>query len=382
MPSSHVTGGRGAAGPGAVPDNTAYGVLLLLGATDAAAYSVIGPVLPALAAAEHAGPAVLGLLASTFPVAMLAGFGVAAGLVRRGRALGSLVGSFALLGLGALAFVVSTDLPTLFAARAVMGLGSGGLWIGVIFRTLAYWPGQEYRCLSRIYAAYSVGGLVGPALGGLGGVSRPFTAYLLLLAVAAAGLALLPRTTSAPTPRSDPAMLRLPRFWLAAFGIMFAMLAIGAVDGALPLHFATRLSQGQIGLLYTATALLIAGASAAAGHRRPTWMLGTGVVGVAAGLALAGAATTPWPWLAALALIGVGTGTAQTGATGILLDAVPTERIVTALVIWSQMGILGYLAGPAAGGLLAQRLGYAALGWLAVLAALPLTAAGWLAHRR
>ena len=54
-----------------------------------------------------------------------------------------------------------------------MGFGSGGLWIGITFATLAYWPGQEYLCMSRIYAAYSVGALVGPLLGALGGTDTP-----------------------------------------------------------------------------------------------------------------------------------------------------------------------------------------------------------------
>jgi hypothetical protein len=48
-----------------------------------------------------------------------------------------------------------------------------------------------------------------------------------------------------------------------------------------------------------------------------------------------------------LVLIGLGAGAAQTGATGLLLAAVPTARIVTAMVVWSQLGILGYLAAPA-----------------------------------
>jgi MFS family permease len=98
----------------------------------------------------------------------------------------------------------------LFAARALMGLGSGGLWIGVTFATLAYWPGQEYLCMSRIYAAYSAGALLGPALGALGGTSAPFLAYAALLAVlapAAAGLPRVPATAFA----SDRAALRSRR---------------------------------------------------------------------------------------------------------------------------------------------------------------------------
>ena len=46
--------------------------------------------------------------------------------------------------------------------------GMLGIWIGVTFDTLARWPGQEYLCMSRIFAAYSAGGLIGPTLGAIG----------------------------------------------------------------------------------------------------------------------------------------------------------------------------------------------------------------------
>jgi hypothetical protein len=145
---------------------------------------------------------------------------------------------------------------------------------------------------------------------------------------------------------------------------MLAILATGALDGVLPLHFAGRLTQTGIGLTYLAVGALIAVGSAAAGHQPPARMLVTGAVAITAGLTVAGATTTYPAWAAALLLIGLGAGAAQTGATGLLLDAVPTARIVTAMIVWSQLGILGYLAGPALGGLLAQHLGYAALGLL------------------
>ena len=38
------------------------------------------------------------------------------------------------------------------------------------------------------------------------------------------------------------------------------------------------------------------------------------------------------------------------------------ERIVTAMVVWSQIGIIGYLLGPLAGGLVAAGPGYAFIG--------------------
>jgi len=64
----------------------------------------------------------------------------------------------------------------------------------------------------------------------------------------------------------------------------------------------------------------------------------------------------------ALALIGFGGGAAQTGSTGVLLEEIPTDRIVSAMTVWSQLGIMGYFIAPAVGGPMAEHLGYASLG--------------------
>jgi MFS family permease len=52
-----------------------------------------------------------------------------------------------------------------------------------------------------------------------------------------------------------------------------------------------------------------------------------------------------------------------------LIGAVPVERIVSAMVVWSQVGIVGYLLGPLAGGLIAEQLGYAFIGLVPAAAA-------------
>ena len=62
-----------------------------------------------------------------------------------------------------------------------------------------------------------------------------------------------------------------------------------------------------------------------------------------------------------LAAVGIGLG--NTGSLGLLIEAVPVERIVTAMVVWSQVGIIGYLLGPLVGGLVAERMGFAFVGW-------------------
>ena len=70
----------------------AYPLLLALGALDAAGYSVIVPVAPAIADATGAGPATIGLLVASFPAGMVAGFALAGSAVRRHGSRALLIG--------------------------------------------------------------------------------------------------------------------------------------------------------------------------------------------------------------------------------------------------------------------------------------------------
>jgi MFS family permease len=348
----------------------AYPLLLALGALDASGYSVIVPVAPAIADATGAGPATIGLLVASFPTGMVLGFALAGSVVGRRGARSLLVGSLAVVALGALGFVLGHSLAIYFVARFLMGLGSGGIWIGVTFDTLERWPGQEYLCMSRIFAAYSVGGLIGPTLGAFGGIRGPFLAYVALL------LAALPLVLLVGEPQvrrefdADRAVLRTRGFGVASAAILFAVLALGVLEGVLPLHFAQRLSQAQIAGLYVGASLIVAVSAAAAGGRRPRPLVFAAVLLAVAGTSLAGMATEVPLWLVALALAAVGIGIANTGSLGLLVEAVPVQRIVTAMVVWSQIGIIGYLLGPLAGGLVAESLGYAFIGTVTAAAGL------------
>lgn len=352
----------------------AYPLLLTLGALDATGYSVIVPVAPAISDATGAGPATIGLLVASFPAGMVAGFALAAGAVRRHGARLVLAGSIGVVAAGALGFVVGDSLAVYFPARVLMGIGSGGMWIGVTFDTLERWPGQEYMCMSRIFAAYSVGGLVGPALGAFGGIHGPFLAYLLLLAAA---LPLVLTVDAPPTRRTfgaDSGVLRTPGFRAACGAILFASLALGVLEGVLPLHLAERLSQAQIGALYVGASLVVAAGATASGGLRPRPLVFAAVVLAVAGITVAGVAANVPLWLVALLLAAVGIGLGNTGSLGMLIESVPVERIVTAMVVWSQVGIIGYLLGPLAGGIVAEGPGFAYVGLVPVAAGLTVVA--------
>jgi hypothetical protein len=117
-----------------------------------------------------------------------------------------------------------------------------------------------------------------------------------------------------------------PGFWLACAGILLAVLGLGITEGVLPLHVADQLSQAQIGGLYVGVALLVAASSAVAGSAAPRSALAGGSILVVVGIAVAGAAGTIPLVVLALASAGIGIGAGQTGATGVLLQAVAPER--------------------------------------------------------
>ncbi|MEO8423562.1 MAG: hypothetical protein ABI595_06565 [Actinomycetota bacterium] len=199
----------------------------------------------------------------------------------------------------------------------------------------------------------------------------PSLAYLVLVILAipmvlAVGPGRVPRVFE-----SDWRALRLRGFWLASAGILLAQLILGLVDGVLPLHFSTELSQTGIGVLYSANAVVLAGAAAVAARFAPRAALGIALVLVVLGVAGAGITTGVPAWVVVLALTATGMGLANTGSVGLLLEGVQTERIVTAMVVWSQIGMVGYLIGPLVGGPVGQSAGYGALGLVALAAALP-----------
>lgn len=123
------------AGPMETRERIAYPILMILGALDAAGYSVIAPVTPSIARETGAGPALVGALVASFPMGIMVGSILAAQGVKRGHSTAVLLASLGLAALGSLAFVAGDSLEIYFVGRLVMGLGSGGVWIGAVVFT-------------------------------------------------------------------------------------------------------------------------------------------------------------------------------------------------------------------------------------------------------
>jgi MFS family permease len=352
----------------------AYLVLLALAALDSAGYSIIAPVVPEIADATGAGPGVIGALVACFAVGQIAGYPLAGRGLQWKHSRYVLVISLALIVLGDLGFILGEGLAVYFTARLVQGIGAGGLWIGLSFAVIERYPGREFQRLTGITAAYGVGAIAGPAMGGSGGIRAPFLVHLALVLV----LALALTQIGAPRERigfqSDRTALRTGAFWLASAGILLVALTLGAFDGPLPLHFAESLSQAQIAALYVTAALIGAVSATLAGYRPPRPSLAAATVLLPAGVALAGVTSTVSLWILAAVIVGVGLGLGEAGSLGVLLETIGVDRMIVAMVVWSQLWAVGYLVGPAVGGGVAEAFGFAAIGLVPVAAALGVVA--------
>jgi MFS family permease len=303
---------------------------------------------------------------------MGAGFVVGGRLVQARHAAAAVAFGLTALALGSVGFVAGGSLAVYVVSRLGMGIGSGALWMGVTMGIVERFPGQEYRRLTAVLAAYAVGGIAGPALGGIGGIRGPFAAYLVLTALGACALFAVGVPSERPAFVSDRGVIRLRGFWLASAGILLVSIAVGVVDEPLPLHFAGRLSQAEIGMLYVGASVLLGLSAAVAGRFRPRPLLIVGAVLMVVGIAVAGAADSAALWAVALPVAAIGFGIGEAGAMGILLEGIGIEKIVGAMVAWSQVWAVGYLVGPSLGGAVAEVVGFAALGLVPLAGALVL----------
>ena len=346
----------------------AFLVLFALAALDSAGYSIIAPVVPEIGDATGAGPGVMGVLVASFAVGQMVGYPLAGRVLQRRHALAVLLASLALIVLGDLGFIFGESLGVYFPARLLQGIGAGGLWIGTAFAIIERYPGEEYKRLTGILAAYGIGAIAGPEIGGVGGIRAPFALHLVLVTVITLALVAIGTPKEPVKFGSDRAALRTPGFWLASAGILMVSLTLGTFDGPIPLHFAEQLSQAEIAALYVLAALVSSAAATFAGRMAPRPVLAAATVVMTLSIALGGATETVGFWVLVAVLAGVGLGAGEAGSLGVLLESIGVERIVLAMVVWSQVWAVGYLVGPAVGGGVAEALGYGALGVVPLVA--------------
>lgn len=338
-----------------------FAALVYLAALDAVGFGVIAPVLTAIEDETGSSALTLGTLVGVFAIGQALGFPLGTMLARRFGTPGALYGAIALLIAGTLAFVLFDGLAVWFPARAVMGLGSGALWIGTVLATVEHFPGNEYRRLTGVMAAYGLGGIAGPAFGALPGTHLPFAAYVVTLAIAPLAVAVMGPAAAPQTHTPDWSPLRRRGFLLSSASILALAVALGLLDGTIPLHLDELLDQSEIGFLYVAAAIAVSVATLAAGRVDPRRVAVTGPLVCAVGIGVVAASDSLAIWILGLAVAAAGLGMGQAGSMGVFLDAAGDAAIASVLVVWSLIWSGGYVLGPVLGGGWVDAFGFTTL---------------------
>jgi DHA1 family tetracycline resistance protein-like MFS transporter len=362
---------------------------------DMMGYGIIVPLLPFFAAQYAGGALLIGLLGSLYAGTQLLGGPFLGGLSdrvgRRPVLISCLLGaSLAYLMLG-----MAGSLAAIALAVALAGAAAGTVATAQAYVADTTGPKERARGLGIMGAAFGLGLICGPALGGLlslHSLSAPaFAASALAFSNALFGLLVLPE--SLPPERRTPTPLRLlnpisrllallrienARALLAA--VFLLNLSFAGLITNFPLFSAARFGWGTsenaflfafVGLCAVGTqGLLVGKLRPVAGERR----LLLGGLGIMAGglclVALAPSGGTLYPIVGALA---VGTGLAIPSVTALLSLRVSERRQGNLMGGLQALLGLTLILGPPLAGLAFDRAGESAPYWLGgTLAALAL----------
>jgi MFS family permease len=338
---------------------------------EAVGYGIVAPTLPFIAremgASDFQNGALFGLYALVGIVAVIP-LGILAD--RFGRRVLIFIGLTA-LAIGSLGYVHAPTLPLLFLARAFQGLGGNAVWVGCVAMQadLSSREGMA-RSLSWLTAAWSLGFLIGPALGGLGSPRFPFYLYAavssLALVVCAAYLPESFRGDSTFGFEKLRRALALPQLRVSGTVVFLLAVFYGPFEAFIPTFLSERgVSRAGIAGLFSAIALPtlvlppLAGKIAdRIGDRAmlrltlPGWAL---LVGASVFLM---EKLTP---LATFLLLGAGEVMIYVPGVAVLHRAVSNQDRGGASAANNFMFSIGFLLGPTLAGAALARVGHAGL---------------------
>jgi MFS transporter, DHA1 family, tetracycline resistance protein len=343
-------------------------------ALDLIGFGIVVPILALYAERYGASPKQIGLLLASYSLAQFAAAPLLGRLSDRiGRKpvivislVGTAVGSFVTGAAG--------SLWVLFLGRVLDGASGGSLSVAQAAVADIAEPGERERLLGMLGAAFGVGFVIGPAIGGLaalGGPHVPFYVAGVLASVnAVAAIVRLPETRRPDGglhASAEPAAERAPRALIlrrwAAIGFVATLSFVG-FEATFSLFARRRFSLGEAGVsvvfLCIGVVLVAMQGGAygrlAARHGARSLFV-AGLATVAAGLAVMSFARN-WPALVvALALLTVGQGCLSPSITSLVAEAAPAAQRGQAMGFQQSANALARVVGPVLATALFQDIG-------------------------
>jgi MFS family permease len=351
------------------PGRSALTAVFLAILLDLVGFGMILPSIPFYAQRFHATPAKIGFIFSIYSLAQLL-FAPPLGRLsdRYGRRPLMLL-SIAAGGVGYLLFARATSVAMLLVARAISGAAAANYGIAQAYIADSVPPERRSRAMGLVGAAFGLGFVLGPALGGMlarfGDVVAPYTAAglsALNLAIAAAGLreSLPPAARLRARAKSIFSTDDLVHTWanvpLRSMMLLFflVMFCFTAMESTLALYCQTAFGYGtrEISWLFVYVGLLLVVVQGGLlgrlvkrfGDRR---LILAGIALMAAGLLLLPAA--PWkPILyASLALLAIGSGVHNPSVMALLTHLTDPGAQGETIGVSRSYGALARTCGPA-----------------------------------
>ncbi len=353
---------------------------------DLLGFSLILPLLPFYAETFGASPILVGLLTAVYAAAQLIGAPLLGRLSDRYGRRPILMISIAGNMLGFVLLAIAQSLEMLFLARALAGLTGGNISVAQAYISDVSEPKDRGKALGLIGAAFGLGFIIGPAIGGILGTFGfwvPATAaavlsginFLLVFFWLPESLTVERRLALANTTRPPftvKAMLQtLKRPFVGPllhtrffFGLAFSMFqSIFALYAQYRLNLngqQTGYVLAYVGVLSAATQILVIGKLNA--RFTDTQIILAATIIMAVGLGAWAFAPNVIALLIVLIPIAVGGGVLNTTINSAMSKAVAPIEIGGILGLAASLESLTRVISPSLGGLMLERLGTASPG--------------------
>jgi multidrug resistance protein len=360
---------RGRSEGGRAPFPRGYWTVWTTVALDLVGFGIIAPILPLYAERFGASPTTIGFLFASYSAAQFMFAPILGRLSDRiGRKPVILISLFG-TAVGSLVTGVAGAVWVLFVGRIIDGASGASVSVAQGAVTDLTAPADRARALGLLGAAFGVGFVVGPALGGLaelGGAHIPFfVAGAIALVNGIVAIRRLPETHVDRAPavgRVAPAeRSTLRRFVVVAF---LATASFASFEATFSLLANRRfdLGPGAVSVVFVVIGLFLVAVQGGVVGRvtarlGPLNALRTSLFVIAVGLAMLGVATRWAVLVPALALLVLGQGVSTPTIAALVANRADHRRRGGALGAQQSAGALARVVGPAAGGALFHHVG-------------------------
>jgi len=333
--------------------------------TDMVGYSIITPSIPLFAKLFNASDTAISFAFAAYPVAFLIfilPFGFLVDRVGKNHLIIG-IGMFSLAA-ACLSLVLAESIAIFSIGRAFQGIGSAASWVAAQPLAAQQIDSSKKKGLeiSSITIAYGLGMILGPLLGSIGGLRMPF--YINFFLAAGVGLVAIIWLKGAELSErimkyDFMAIIRRPGIIVACLTIMFLYASLGMMEVLFPLYMDSLFyAKASIGMLFLILSIFLVIGQPATGfwmeRSGPYALILTGFCCLACSLSLMIVCTGFRGWVPVFMVFGVTIG-ALISASMLLIaqNSRPGEQ-GAAYGIWNFSFSVGYLWGPALGGMLSD----------------------------